>query len=839
MTSAPWGYKDFVKDALTRIPEMSCEEVGERIAAHRPVVFLDIREGDELGGGILPNAVLLPRGLLEKHVHEHVPERDSTVVVYCATGNRSALAADAMQRMGYASVYNLAGGIERWRHLGMPVEGTGGARLHRPQRDEPAAAGLCMLPGGKLSWDDVRREFAIVARRVPVLGSGERPLVYLDHAASTHAPMSVLSAYVEFLEREYANVHRATHLLSRKATERFEEAYYVVADHIGAELRQGCVVFCPNTTTAIDLASFVMANRPGKVITTEMEHHSNELPHRRRGSVLRARVTETGELDLDHLETLLRRNEVKLVAVTAASNVTGLVPDVHRIARLAHENGALILVDAAQAIARMPIDVRGFDDPEHIDFLAAAGHKAYAPFGAGFLYGPRGVMGEAPPYVPGGGTASAVGANTVEFLDAPDRHHGGTPNIAGVVGMSRALLFLQSIGLAEVREHERALTRKLVDGLQELGGVTIYGAADPNRRLGVVAFNVAGVSDLMTAAVLSEEGALAVRNGRFCAHIYVERLLSMQPASACEGTSGERPTGAVRASVGLYTDEPDVDRLLEFVKRVRDRKWMGRYRVRGESVSAEFAGRCADHWMEPTQESGHAHATGDEAAFGYEFEVLQADGTCRSYLIADPTTGDAMIVDPLRERVDDVLDRLAQKRWKLRYTVETHTHADHLSGSVRLKDLTGARMLMHSGSPAPCVDRALSDGDVIELGNLRIEVIATPGHTSDSMVLVLPGRVLTGDTLLIGGCGRTDLPTGDAVGLWDSLKRVLELPDDTLVFPAHDYRGQRASTIGRERQQNPRLQHERLEEFVAAMAALELPTPPRLREALAANQNCL
>src|SRR5439155_4590923 len=137
------------------------------------------------------------------------------------------------------------------------------------------------------------------------------------------------------------------------------------------------------------------------------------------------RVTDTGELDLGHLEELLSKHDVKLVAVTAGSNITGAMPDVHRIARLAHQAGALILVDAAQALARHPIDVKSPDDPEHLDFVAAAGHKAYAPFGAGFLYGPRAVFDQAPPYLPGGGTARTVNAREAEYLPAPARHHGG------------------------------------------------------------------------------------------------------------------------------------------------------------------------------------------------------------------------------------------------------------------------------------------------------------------------------------------------------------------------------------------------------------------------------
>ena len=757
----PWTYSELVRDARTRVRELTCEDLAEKSGMR---ILLDVREPDETRSGVLPNAVLLPRGLTEKYIHEHVANLDAEVCVYSATGGRSALVADAMLKMGYSRVASLAGGIERWKHLGLPLLGPDGV----------SASAACRLPGAKVDWAEVRREFPIVNRSVPVLGSGQRPLVYLDHAASTHVPQSVLAAFVEFMEREYANVHRGTHLLSRKATERFQEAYYVVADFIGAELRKGCVVFTSNTTQAIDLCSHALADRPGKVITTEMEHHSNELPHRRRGGVLRCRVGDDGLLDLGHLEELLRKNDVKLVAVTAGSNITGAIPDIHRIARMAHENGALILVDAAQALARLRIDVRPVDDPEHLDFVAAAGHKAYAPFGAGFLYAPRALLDEAPPYLPGGGTAKGVGLRDVEFLPSPDRHHGGTPNIAGVVAMSRALLFLQSIGLDEIRAHEVNLTRRMLDGFAALGGITVYGPAEAEQRLGVVSFNVEGVSELLAAAVLSEEGGVAVRAGRFCSHIYMDRLLAIE---AAKHPDAQRPTGAVRASVGLYNDRHDIDRLLEYTAKVRARAWIGRYRMKGDTMSAEFAGRCADRWMEATHE-GEGVTFGEEigAPRGYEFEILQPDSGCRSYLIADPETKEAAIVDPIRERVDDYLDLIQAKRYQLVYTIETHTHADHLSGSPRLRELTGAKMLMHAASPVVCVDRGLADGDTIKLGKLQIDVIATPGHTHDSVCLVLPDRVLTGDTLLIGGCGRTDLPTGDAASLYHSLAAPARSP---------------------------------------------------------------
>ena len=813
-------YADFIKDALSRVSSKSCEDLSAQLESRTKVVVLDCRESEETKEGVLPGAVLLTRGMLEQHIHEHIPNRDAEVCVYSATDGRAALASDTLMKMGYDKVSYLEGGIERWRHFGLPVEGDGA---------------VCLLSGAKLDWHDVRREFAIVNRRVPILGSGERPLVYLDHAASTHAPQSVLNSYIQLMEREYANVHRGTHILSRRATERFEEAYYVVADFIGAELRHGCVCFTTNTTQSIDLASHVMAHVPGKVVTTELEHQSNELPHRRRGSVLRARANDDGSLDMNHLEDLLRRNEVKLVSVSGGSNVTGYMPDIHQIARMAHENGALICVDAAQLLAHAPIDVKAPNDIEHLDFLAGAGHKAYAPFGAGFLYGPRALMSEAPPYLPGGGTAAQVSSFSAEYLPAPDRHQGGTPNIAGVVAMSRALLFLQSIGMEELRRHELQLLNKAMTALQNMDGVHIYGPQDPEQRLGVISFNVEGVSDMLTAAILSEEGGLAVRNGRFCAHMYMDKLLDLT-----HGKDPKAPKGAARASFGAYNDESDVERLLEFVTRVRDRKWVGHYRTRGDSISAEFAGRCADQWMESSsQEAEGLELHGSTTDHGYDFEVLQPDKPCRTYLIVDHDSQEAALIDPVREEVDTYLDLLSERSLKLKYTIETHTHADHLSGSVRLKETTGATMLMHKNSPAPCVDQHLVDGDVIELGKTKFDVLASPGHTKDSMCLVLPDRVLTGDTLLIGVCGRTDLPTGNSEHMHSSLQRLMDLPDDTLVFPCHDYQGRRASTIGRERKNNKRVKIEDLETFKTEMSNLNLSPPVRLKESLKNNTKCL
>lgn len=449
-------------------------------------------------------------------------------------------------------------------------------------------------------WEQVCAEFPIACRKIPLHDGSEARLLYLDHAASTHAPRCVLNRYTTFMAEEYANIHRGTHLLSRVATEAFDDCYGVVQRFIRADPKHDAAVFLGNTTQAIDLVSHVVDHLPGKVIVTELEHHSNDLPFRNRGPVLRARARDDGSLDMDHVRDLLRSNQVKLLAVTGASNVTGWMPDIDALARMAHEHGALIALDCAQLLAHRRIDVRAPDDPAHIDFVAAAGHKAYSPFGASFLHGPRWLLDQAPPYLPGGGTASRVTARSAEFVPSPDRHQGGTPNIGGVIALAEALRFLERVGMDRIREHERELTHKAMAGLRAIDGVTIYGPDDPDARLGVLTFNVAGVSDLLGAAVLSEERGIACRNGRFCAHVYMDRLLANQGGYTIE--DGGTP-GAVRASFGIYNTEEDVDRLIEGVQMLRSGKWRGRYKILGpdseEVPQTESAARCNDRWMAP------------------------------------------------------------------------------------------------------------------------------------------------------------------------------------------------------------------------------------------------
>jgi cysteine desulfurase / selenocysteine lyase len=428
----------------------------------------------------------------------------------------------------------------------------------------------------------IRAQFPITEQRFHVLGEAEpRPLVYLDHGASTHPPRPVLDTYKDFLEHSYANVHRGRHYLSEMASDRFENVSVDILRFIGAEPDRRSLILLGNTTQALDLAAHVMAGRDGVTLVSLMEHHSNDLPHRARGRVTHFGVLADGTLDYCDLEAKLKAQPVKLVAVTGASNVTGYLVDVHRVARLAHAHGARVLVDAAQLLAHAPLRVLPKDDPAHLDFVAGAGHKAYAPFGSAFLYGPAELMDEAPPYIPAGGTVVYVTEDEAFYKKSPDRHEGGTPNIAGAVALAAALRFLEQAGMDDVRAHERVLVERAMDALGRLDGVTVLGHPDPALRIGALSLTIEGVPHELAASILNREAAVAVRNGCFCAHPYLHKLLKLENTGELRrrllaGEEVELP-GAVRPTFGIFNTEQEVDELTRMIRVIRDRAWKGSY----------------------------------------------------------------------------------------------------------------------------------------------------------------------------------------------------------------------------------------------------------------------
>jgi cysteine desulfurase / selenocysteine lyase len=395
--------------------------------------------------------------------------------------------------------------------------------------------------------------------RVPLRdGRTVRP-INLDHAAST-PPLHAVRATVERFADWYSSVHRGAGFTSQLATRAYEEARDVVGRFVGARAGQHAVIFGPNTTWALNKLARRLPFAPGDiVITTELEHHANDLPWRQVARVVYARCDEHGRLDEEHVVELLRRHasRVRLLALTGGSNVTGHIPDIYRLAELAHAAGAEIAVDAAQLAPHRQLDIGDLADPAHLDYVAFSGHKLYAPYGSGALVGRRDTFARGVPDQVGGGTVRHVTPDAVEWADVPARDEAGTPNVVGAVALAAAVIELERLGLEAIAAHEAALTARALERLRRVPGLRLYGCADPARaaeRLGVIPFALEGVDHRLVGAILSCEYGIAVRCGAFCAHPYVQRLIGGD--ASCEGNGAP---GLVRASFGLATTEEDID----------------------------------------------------------------------------------------------------------------------------------------------------------------------------------------------------------------------------------------------------------------------------------------
>jgi selenocysteine lyase/cysteine desulfurase len=330
------------------------------------------------------------------------------------------------------------------------------------------------------------------------------------------------------------------------------------------------VLFGRHTTDAINLLARSLVLDPDAVVlTTMLEHHSNDLPWRARAQVLHVQALADGSLDEEHLDRLLASyaGRVGLLAVTGASNVTGVVPPVHDLAERVHAVGGRILVDAAQLAAHRPIVMGPHDDPGHLDFVALSGHKMYAPFGTGALIGRRDAFAGRPHH-PGGGTVRAVTADDVLWADLPDREEGGSPNVVGAVALAAATARLSDAGLGCIAAHDRALVAHAMSRLSAIPGVRLHGPvgfAAALRKVGVVPFTVDGVEPGVVAAALGYEHGIGVRSGCFCAQPYIAHLLGLAPSEVLGAASAGGVPGMVRISVGAYNDDADVDRVVDAV----------------------------------------------------------------------------------------------------------------------------------------------------------------------------------------------------------------------------------------------------------------------------------
>ena len=428
---------------------------------------------------------------------------------------------------------------------------------------------------------------------LPLLDGRLARYINLDNAATTPPLREVVDAVLRFLPY-YSSAHRGAGAKSRVSTAAYDEAHDTIARFVGASTATNTVVFGKNTTEAINKLSYRYPLSKGAIVlSTVMEHHSNDLPWRRRARVVRAAVTSDGRLDENDLDRLLHtyRGRVALVAVSGASNVTGFVQPIHRLARKAHAAGARILVDAAQLAAHRRIDVRPDDDPEHLDFVVLSAHKMYAPFGTGALVGAKEVFQGAPEYR-GGGTVDVVTPDEVQWAGLPDREEAGTPNVVGAIAMAAAARVLMISGLEAIERHEASLVSYALERLRSVPRIRIYGETNPSGlgdRVGVIPFNLDDVPHALVAAILGYEGGIGVRNGCFCAQPYVAHLLGVSgretarfAQKSLEGDRSQRP-GMVRVSLAAYNRSEDLDALVHTLVRISEGRYHGAYRQVPES----------------------------------------------------------------------------------------------------------------------------------------------------------------------------------------------------------------------------------------------------------------
>jgi selenocysteine lyase/cysteine desulfurase len=440
--------------------------------------------------------------------------------------------------------------------------------------------------GQRIRLEELRDDIVGIDTMVPTLDGSQRRYVFLDNAASTPTFRRVLKCIEEFLPW-YSGVHRGTGYKSIVATDAFDRAHDICGTFVGADLEANCVIFTKNTTEAVNKLSNRFNFQPDDVvITTLMEHHSNDLPWRKNATVVHVGVHDDGHLDLAAMKAAIEthKGNLKLVALNGASNITGICSPVHDIARWTHDADARVFVDAAQLAPHRPINILPNDHREHIDFIAYSAHKMYAPFGTGVLIGPKNFFEGGTPDVVGGGVVTAVTENDAYWAAPPHKDEAGSPNVIGAVALAEAIQVLLSVGMDEIAAHERRLLEYTYPRIKNIKGIHLYGPTERfDDKVGVVTFNIEGMPDSLVAAILGAEAGVGVRNGCFCAHPYVKRMLKITPAQdeyftrrMIAGDKSDMP-GMVRASFGCYTNEADVDALLEILERSARGEYTGKY----------------------------------------------------------------------------------------------------------------------------------------------------------------------------------------------------------------------------------------------------------------------
>ncbi len=402
-----------------------------------------------------------------------------------------------------------------------------------------------------ISVEQIRKDFPILQRKV----RNNKSLVYLDNAATAQKPIQVINAITDFYTNHNSNIHRAVHALAEESTEAYEMTRDKVAQFLNIKDRQE-IIFVRGTTEAINLVAYAWGRqniREGDiVVTTEYEHHSNIVPWQLLTQEKRAKleyigVDDDGQLILDQLDNYLATGKVKLVAVSQMSNVLGTISDVSEIIKRCKKAGARVLIDGAQSVPHMKVDVDGLG----CDFFAFSAHKMLGPTGVGVLWAKKELLENMVPFHGGGDMIREVHKYETTWNDLPYKFEAGTPNIADVIGFAAAIDYLNNLGMDYVREHEVELTKYALEKLSAVKGIKLYGTKDISKRGGVISFNFADIHPHDLATIIDEDG-IAIRSGHHCAQVLMERL-------DVAATS--------RASFYIYNTKDEIDALINSLSR--------------------------------------------------------------------------------------------------------------------------------------------------------------------------------------------------------------------------------------------------------------------------------
>ena len=405
-----------------------------------------------------------------------------------------------------------------------------------------------------INIESVRNDFPILKRKV----HKDKSLVYFDNAATTQKPIQVIEAISNYYLNYNSNIHRAVHELAEEATAAYETTRDKVAKFINAKNREE-IIFVRGTTEAINLVAYAWGrqniHKDDIIVTTEYEHHSNIVPWQLLAKEKEAKleyigVDDNGELILDHLDKYLQTGKVKIVTFSQMSNVLGTITKSEEIIKKCHKYGAKVLVDAAQSVPHLKVDLQNLD----CDFFAFSAHKMLGPTGVGVLWARKDLLQEMIPFNGGGDMIREVHKYETTWNDLPYKFEAGTPNIADVIGFGAAIDYLEKIGMDKVREHEMELTKYALDKLSQIKGIKLYGPMDITKRGGVISFNLGDIHPHDLATIIDEDG-IAIRSGHHCAQVLMERL-------DVAATS--------RASFYIYNTKEEVDVFIKSLYRAKE-----------------------------------------------------------------------------------------------------------------------------------------------------------------------------------------------------------------------------------------------------------------------------